>query len=553
MAEKALFFNALPDASQPTGYDRNYNADDLSDWLEVVLTTGVIKSETGLNVTAAGGMGVSVNVGKAVINGKPYRNDAAKVFTIDTAPTGSTPRVDLIVLRLDRNISVRNTYLSYKKGTGADIPALERTDLIYELALAKITVAPAVTEITAAAITDLRGDNESVVTTTTGQSLGFCPYMTAAKGYENYYDAIVLEYSDAVTLTEQTATVIFNIPQYGWTGVDIVNVYTNGIRERKSAYTISGNVITFTAAKSAGTVVEVVVNKFIDGEGLSTALAQYQELQTIVLNLQKTDVYNYVCNGANDNVVISEIVAAFLAGGTDYSELTLNICGTFGASTPYAGSGTEANLYQWIRAGAGSATNRRVVLDFGNCSEINLNCAANMHYVVFYGLNVYIKNCNIITNGEEATVYMFSTAGATFARAENCRFWITAASGFIARGGYFRNCRGSVTTTNGDAFCFNTLSGGLLRVFGGEYWAYAPTANQSAVIYVNAAQTGAVVITYAMSCPTLARSGYVQTRAINCNTNNAKCSFTDTITTLEISAAGQNIRGTIAASKAGFI
>lgn len=553
MAEKALFFNALRDETQPTGYDRNYNADDISDWLDVVMSTGVIKSNTGLKVTAAGGMSVSVNAGKAVINGKPYRNDAAKVFTIDTAPTGSGSRVDLIVLRFDRNTSVRNTYLAYKKGTGASVPALIRTDLIYELALAKITVAPAVTEITAAAITDLRGDRESTVITTTGQSLGFCPYLTAAKGYDDYYDAIVLEYKDAVTLSAQSATVIFNIPQYGWTGVDIVNVYTNGIKERESAYTISGNVITFTAAKSAGTVVEVVVNKFIDGEGLGTALEQYKELQTIVLNLQKTDVYNYVCNGVDDNVRISKIVEEFLNAGTDYSELTLNICGTFGASTPYAGSGTSTNLYQWIRAGAGSATNRRVVLDFGNCSQINFNCSANMHYIVFYGLNVYVKNCNVVASGEEATVYMFSTAGATYARAENCRFWITAASGYIARGGYFQNCRGSITTTNGDAFCFNTLSGGLLRVFGGEYWAYAPTANQSAVIYVNAAQTGAVVNTYSMSCPTLARSGYVQSRAINCNTNDAKCSFTDTITTLEVYAEGQNIRGTIAASKAGFI
>ena len=554
MAEKSLFYNALPDASSPTGYDRNYNADDISDWLDVVMTTGVIKSNTGLKVTPAGGLSVSVDVGKAIINGKPYRNDAAKVFTIDTAPTGSASRIDFIVLRFDRQTASRNTYLAYKKGEGAAAPALERTDLIYELALARITVAPFATEITAANIADLRGDTETVVTTTTGQSRGYCPYMTAAKGYDDYYDAIVLEYKDAVTLSAASATVEFNIPQYGWTGVDIVNVYTNGIRERESAYTISGNVITFTSgAKAAGTVVEVVVNKFIDGEGLGTALEQYKELQTIVLNLQKTDVYNYVCNGVNDNVKISQIVTEFLNAGTDYSQMTLNICGTFGASTPYAGSGTETNLYQWIRAGAGAATNRRVILDFGNCSEINLNCAAGLHYTVFYGLNVYVRNCNLIAYGEEATIYMFSTAGATFATAENCRFWITAASGFIARGGYFRNCHGSITTTNSDAFCFNTLSGGLLRVFGGEYWAYSPTANQSAVIYVNAAQAGAVVNTYSISCPTLARSGYVQTRAISCYSNDEKCSFTDTITTLEISATGQNIRGTIKASKAGFI
>ena len=554
MAEKSFFYNSLPDASNPSGYDRPFNADDISDWLDVVFVTGVIKSATGLKVTPAGGLAVSVDVGKAVINGKPYRNDSAKVFNLNTAPTGSTARTDLIVLRFDRQTATRRTYLAYKAGTGAAVPALIRTDLIYELALAKITVPPLATSVTAGNIVDLRGDTETTVTTTTGQSRGYCPYMTAAKGYDDYYDAIVLEYSDAVTLPQQSTTVTFNIPQYGWTGVDLLTVYTNGIKERESAYTVNGNVITFTGgAKAAGTVVEVVVQKFIDGEGLGTALSQYKELQTIVLNLQKTDVYNYVCNGVNDNVKISEIVTAFLNAGTDFSQMTLNICGTFGASTPYAGSGTDTNLYQWIRAGAGSATNRRVVLDFGNCSEIRLDCAAGKHYTVFYGLNVYVKNCNLIAYGEEATIYMFSTAGATFADAENCRFWITAASGYIARGGYFRNCRGSITTTNSDAFCFNTLSGGLLRVFGGEYWAYSPTANHSAVIYVNAAQTGAVVNTYSMSCPTLARSGYVQTRAINCNTNDAKCSFTDTITALEVYAAGQNIRGTIVASKAGFI
>ena len=149
MAEKSLFYNALPDASNPTGYDRNYNADDISDWLDVVMSTGVIKSDTGLKVTPAGGLSVSVDVGKAVINGKPYRNDASKVFTIDTAPTGSASRIDFIVLRFDRNASVRNTYLAYKKGEGAAAPALIRTDLIYELALARITVAPPAVIVTA--------------------------------------------------------------------------------------------------------------------------------------------------------------------------------------------------------------------------------------------------------------------------------------------------------------------------------------------------------------------------------------------------------------------
>ena len=144
---------------------------------------------------------------------------------------------------------------------------------------------------------------------------------------------------------------------------------------------------------------------------------------------------------------------------------------------------------------------------------------------------------------------MFSSAGATQATAQNCRFWITSGNGYIARGGVFRDCRGSVTTTEGNAYCFNILTGGLLRVDGGEYYAYAPTGNMSTIIYVNAAQTNAVVITYGINCPQVTRDSYVQTYAINCLTTSALCSFTDTITPLEITAGGQNIRGTIAINK----
>ena len=42
MAQKGLFFNALPDSTSPTGYDRNYSADDISDWFSIVCTTHLV-------------------------------------------------------------------------------------------------------------------------------------------------------------------------------------------------------------------------------------------------------------------------------------------------------------------------------------------------------------------------------------------------------------------------------------------------------------------------------------------------------------------------------
>ena len=580
MAEKSLFYNALPDAASPTGYDRNYNADDISDWLDVVMSTGVIKSSTGLKVTPAGGLSVSVDVGKAVINGKPYRNDAAKVFNIDTAPTGSTARVDLIVLRFDRTASVRNTYLAYIKGAGATVPALTRTDLIYELALAKITVEPYATELTAAAVSDLRGDTETVVTTTTGQSRGYCPYMTAAKGYDNYYDAIVIEYKDAVTLSAQSKQITFNIPQYGWTGVDIVTVYTNGIRERESAYTLSGNVITFTAAKAAGTVVEVVVNKFIDGEGLGTALEQYKDLQAKVLTLADTDKYKYICNGINDNIVLSQIAQALLSGTYNAAEITqaaadflekwggaaglaaiasnasikINVFGSFAASAPYAGTGAEATGYQWLALGQKDSTNKKLIFDFSAAGTMYFSCAGNAKNIIFYGANVHIKGANVQVAGNAANtnVIVFSGRVGTIT-AENCKFVVdTSGSVTIAESGTFINCITWTSSSTSNAANFAPVNNSRpVVVYGGNHYAYCKdnASKYSTVFYTAAADTNAVIMAYGINAPTVARSGFYQTNATRINAG--KVYISGITTTLAVTKDANNeIVGHISLNKA---
>lgn len=558
MAEKSFFYNALPDAASPTGYDRNYNADDLSDWLEVVLSTGVIKSNTGLKVTPAGGLSVSVAVGKAVINGKPYRNDAAKVFTIDTAPTGSGSRIDFIVLRFDRNATVRNTYLAYKKGTGTAAPALIRTDLIYELALAKITVAPAVTEITAAAITDLRGDSETVVTTTTGQSVGFCPYMTAVKGYDDYYDAIIQVYADNVTAATQTATFVTGIASALYNrSTDIVHVYTNGIKETDDRYTVTTPagfvVITFTAAKSVGSVVRVEIEHFIDGEGLGTALSQYTELVENVASLQNVNNYNYVCSGVDDNIKISNIVKAYLSGGTDYGSMKLNVYGNIGISTPANGSGTSVSPYRWFDFNVSS--NRKIIVDFSGCGQIAPPIISGKYNSVFMtnsaaeiiGANVTASQ----TAAETVVIVSEATGGAVLFK--NCRFWVTAyRDSKIGMHGTFENCRGSVANVTNNSYCFLPSTNGLVRLNGGEYYAYCGRSDlQSSIIGQSGANS--VSILYGVNAPTIARSGFYQTHSLLQWAGGGVLCCTDLISALPmIVVAGiSNIRGTISMSKAG--
>lgn len=556
--QKSGFFNALLTNGE---YDRKYNANDYCDNLAVVISNGVLRGvDDDLKVTAAG-MVVSVGVGRAWINGHYYVNDTAYSFAAVSAPAGGT-RYDRVFLRLNKDLAVRSVSLVYQQGTAGNNPtkpAPVRTGNIYDIVLADIYVGTNATSVT---VTDTRG-NASLcgwVYSTSGDN-SFFKSLDAAfnEWFEEKKDTLssvtlFKRYTWRSILASSTKTVQFNIPQYD-PETGFISVYVNGIVETEGAeYTLNGatKTLTFGGTLTAGTEVVVMAYKSIDGTGIKSVADEITELQNAVAALNTTGEYEYICNGVDDNVKITALAQAWLNGGTDYGSKTIKVYGTFGATAAQGGDGSVTSPFVWFRAGAGGATNRSVILDFTNCTPINITCADSTYNVIFFGLQVNIIGANVIATGG-AAVYMFSTAGATQANAEKCRFWITSETGYIARGGVFRDCRGSVTTTAGDAFCFNTLSGGLLRVFGGEYYAYAPTGNTGSVVYVNAAQSGAVVNTYSMSCPTNARSGFVQTYAINCLTGDAACSFTDTITLLDIVGTGQNIRGTIKQSKAGLL
>lgn len=541
MSQTSGFFNAFLSGGV---YDRTYNANDYCDNLATVIKNGVVySSNDDLKVSAHAGMAISVGYGRAWINGHWFFNDSAYTgLTIATAPSGNNARIDRVVLRLDTSTAVRSVALAVKTGTAAATPAapaLTRSGSVYELALADIYVGAGVLSITNDNITDLRAD---------GNVCGWAASVTPA------VMTMTQQYTDKITLATAGSIVQFNIAQYDSTEAGaILDVYVNGIYTTPDRYTLSGNTITFRAAMIAGTEIDVVLTKSIDAEGLASAADLLAELQQTVADLNSFGDYHYHCNGINDNVILSQIAQAWLDGGDDYGCKVVHVYGKCGITAAQGGEGTGTNPYVWFRFGGGTSKNRRIVFDFSGCEQITVPVPANTYNVLFYGLQVSIKGANVVAVESTATIYAFSTAAATVVHADRCRIWITALAGYIARGGTFRDCRMSLTTAEGDAFCFNVLSGGLLRVFGGEYYAYAPTGAQSAVVYVNAEQTSAVAMTYGMNCPTVARGSYVQSYAVNCLTNSALCSFTDTITALTMQAAGQNVRGTLAISKAGLM
>lgn len=523
--------------------DRVYTAEDVREPYNTVYSKGVLPEGDGtagdtLKVSAAGGMGITVAKGNANL-GAWFTNDGAFNITLDNS-TGAD-RYDAVIVRNDDNDGVRQPSIYIKSLTRIPtVSDLTRDSKVYEICVGYVKVPALATEITDANIVDTREDGS------------LCNVMSGvgAMVVRAFHNTV---YSERLGQTG----VVIGIPQYNKSRDTLIvmvegRVFTEGVN-----YTIPSNTyIELTIGLPViGTRVDFQVLKNVNAAGAESVVQEVAALRAEMTEANRKLEYDYYCNGINDNINISTLAHAFVTGSdTLYEDMTIRVHGHFGATAPRQGDGTSANPYVWMIAGRSRETTRRIFLDFGNCDQIILPAGeAGKYYTVFYGLETHIKNCNIVANGAEAYINMFSSPGATRNLCEDCRFWITCAGGYVSRGGTFRNCRISFSTTVDNAYIFNVTTLGLLRVFGGEYLCYAPTGKFSTVVYVNGEQTNAVVITYGMNCPEVARGGQVQSYAINCLTNSALCSFTDTITTLPIEATGQNIRGTLAISKAGMM
>jgi hypothetical protein len=283
---------------------------------------------------------------------------------------------------------------------------------------------------------------------------------------------------------------------------------------------------------------------------MSTALAQYTQLVRDVADLKASGELNYICNGVNDNILISNIVKSFYSVD-DYKNLKLNVIGTIGMSAPVTGDGSTANPYSWFNFAKQITTNRVITVDFSNCSEITPPITGGTYNVIFRGEIMTIERANVIASNtaSNTVIRIFNSTGSI--RAENCRFWLTGyKDSLISLSGTFTNCRGSVENVTENSYCFLPSSYGVVKVIGGEYYAYTGDANkQSAVVGQSGAD--AVSILYGVSAPTLARSGFYQTNSLLQWAGGGILSCTDLISALPMIVVSgiSNIRGTIAKSK----
>lgn len=161
MAVRSGFFNAK---STESGWDRTYDAHDLSSIFDGIIQDGVFQGYAeGLVVRPSSGLNVVVNTGRAWFNHTWTLNESDLVLGID-APDTTYDRIDLIILEVNENESVRANTIKVSKGIPNGIPKnpdLINNGLIHQYALASILIHPKATSIMSADITDLRGTDQT--------------------------------------------------------------------------------------------------------------------------------------------------------------------------------------------------------------------------------------------------------------------------------------------------------------------------------------------------------------------------------------------------------
>lgn len=163
---KAVPFDALEVLNTETGestYDRVSYADDIARYFSSFTTNGVIVMGGNVlgdqfKVTHTTGLKVSVATGSAVIDGRVcWRDEVGEDLTLDIGEPD--PRIDRIVLELNKLKDDRAVYLKVLKGIAGAVPVaptLTRTTDVYQLSLAQVLVEA--NQAIIATVTDERPD-----------------------------------------------------------------------------------------------------------------------------------------------------------------------------------------------------------------------------------------------------------------------------------------------------------------------------------------------------------------------------------------------------------
>ena len=183
--------------------DRKYTSTFFAEYFASFIGNGIFPNpSTNMQVIADGGMSVTVQEGKAWIDGYILYVDNPQTLTLDTGDN-LLPRIDKAVIRLDK--INREIVLAVKKGTPATnpvAPSLQRDGDMHELGIANIYIDKLASTINQSNITDLRlnssqcgivkGTIEEIDTTTL-----FNQYQNWIAQKKAEYDADLINYTNA--------------------------------------------------------------------------------------------------------------------------------------------------------------------------------------------------------------------------------------------------------------------------------------------------------------------------------------------------------------------
>lgn len=276
MAIEGYFFNAIENEGT---YDRVYNAEDFTSYLNQIVGNGVFPNpSTQLQVRASSGMNVIVGAGSGWINGHKMVNTADLTLAVSSSDV-LLNRIDAVIFYVD--MDAREMGIEVKTGTLAATPvapALVRTNSRYEMCLAQITVNKQITAITAAMITDTRGNSNLC-----GYVQGLIQQIDTSTLWEqqqtqfdDWFDGVQTQFEagkvfkklegiyTTTQANEASFTVTDYVPSYAF-AYDILELFINGFHLNSNEYTLSNNTVTLEIPiEEAGAVIDFVVYKSVD-------------------------------------------------------------------------------------------------------------------------------------------------------------------------------------------------------------------------------------------------------------------------------------------------